>query len=95
MGTVEDLRFAVEGAGEVSALLLRPVCAKLGTRVTLHIIETADHSFHVLKKSGRSDAEVLRELAGTTVLWAEGIEGKQATPQNSVGAGEPGNRHGD
>ena len=75
--------------------LLRPVCAKLGTRVTLHIIETADHSFHVLKKSGRSDAEVLRELAGTTVLWAEGIEGKQATPQNSVGAGEPGNRHGD
>src|SRR5881296_2441646 len=51
--------------------LLRPVCAKLGPRVTLHIIETADHSFHVLKKSGRSDAEVLRELAETTVLWAE------------------------
>jgi len=75
--------------------LLRPVCAKLGPRVTLHIIETADHSFHVLKKSGRSDAEVLRELAETTVSWADGIEGKQATPQNSVGAGEPRNRHGD
>src|SRR5437588_1738351 len=75
--------------------LLRPVCAKLGTRATLHIVETADHSFHVLKSSGRSDAEVLRELAETTVSWAEGIEGKQATPQNSVGAGEPGNRHGD
>src|SRR5438132_9054097 len=56
--------------------LLRPVCAKLGPRVTLHIIETADHSFHVLKKSGRSDAEVLRELAETTVSWADGIEGK-------------------
>lgn len=76
--------------------LLRPVCAKLGPRVTLHIIETADHSFHVLKKSGRSDAEVLRELAETTVLWAEGIEGKEArAAQNSVGAGEPRNRHGD
>jgi len=75
--------------------LLRPVCAKLGPRVSLHIIETADHSFHVLKKSGRSDAEVLRELAETTVSWADGIEGKQATPQNSVVAGEPGNRHGD
>jgi len=31
--------------------LLRPVCAKLGSRVTLHVIETADHSFHVLKSS--------------------------------------------
>jgi predicted alpha/beta-hydrolase family hydrolase len=55
--------------------LLRPVCAKLGSRATLHVIETADHSFHVLKKSGRNDAEVLRELAETTLLWAEGIEG--------------------
>jgi len=55
--------------------LLRPVCAKLGSRATLHVIETADHSFHMLKKSGRSDAEVLRELAETTVSWAQGIEG--------------------
>src|SRR5713101_8405925 len=55
--------------------LLRPICAKLGSRATLHVIETADHSFHVLKKSGRSDAEVLRELAETTVSWANGIEG--------------------
>src|SRR5438046_440972 len=47
--------------------LLRPVCAKLGPRVTLHIIETADHSFHVLKSSGRNDSEVLRELDEATV----------------------------
>jgi hypothetical protein len=53
--------------------LLRPVCAKLGARATLHVMETADHSFHVLKSSGRTDAEVLRELAETTVSWAEGI----------------------
>jgi len=53
--------------------LLRPVCAKLGSRATLHVIETADHSFHVLKSSGRKDAEVLRELAETTVSWAEEI----------------------
>ena len=51
--------------------LLRPVCAKLGSRAMLHVVETADHSFHVLKKSGRSDAEVFRELAETTVSWAE------------------------
>jgi len=54
--------------------LLRPVCAKLGSRATLHIIETADHSFHVLKKSGRSDADILRELAETAASWAERIE---------------------
>ena len=53
--------------------LLRPVCAKLGSRATLHVVETADHSFHVLKSSGRSDAEVLRELAETAAAWAEGI----------------------
>ncbi len=55
--------------------LLRPVCAKLGSRATLHVIETADHSFHVLKKSGRSEAQVRRELAETAVSWAERIEG--------------------
>src|ERR1700730_16007725 len=54
--------------------LLRPVCTKLGSRATLHIIETADHSFHVLKRSGRTDEEVLRELTETTVSWAERVE---------------------
>jgi len=52
--------------------LLKPICARLGERATLHVIETADHSFHVLKKSGRSDQDVLRELAETTAGWAEG-----------------------
>src|SRR6266851_5755972 len=67
--------------------LLRPVCAKLGSRATLHVIETADHSFHVLKSSGRSDAEVLRELAETVVSWAERIEGiRSKLAQNPVGA---------
>ena len=49
--------------------LLRPVCAKLGSQATLQIIETADHSFHVLKSAGKSDAEVLRELAQTASQW--------------------------
>jgi predicted alpha/beta-hydrolase family hydrolase len=53
--------------------LLRPVCEKLGSRATLHIIETADHSFHVLKSSARTDAEVLRELAETAASWAHQI----------------------
>jgi predicted alpha/beta-hydrolase family hydrolase len=51
--------------------LLRPMCAKLGPRANLHIVETADHSFHVLKRSGATDADVLRELARTTAAWAD------------------------
>jgi predicted alpha/beta-hydrolase family hydrolase len=61
--------------------LLRPVCANLGSRATLHVIETADHGFHVLKKSGRTDAEVLQELADTTASWAGRIE---ALPSKSA-----------
>jgi len=53
--------------------LLRPICAKLSSRATLHIIESADHSFHVLKSSGKTDEQVLRELAETAASWAEGF----------------------
>jgi uncharacterized protein len=50
--------------------LLRPICAQLGERATLHVVATADHSFHVLKRSGRTDALVIAELAGTTAAFA-------------------------
>jgi len=51
--------------------LLRPICAKLEPRATLHLLDGADHSFHMPKTSGRSDAEVLRELVETTASWAD------------------------
>ncbi len=51
--------------------LLRPICDRLGPRATLYIIESADHSFHVLKRSGRTDADVLQELTQTTAAWAD------------------------
>jgi uncharacterized protein len=50
--------------------LLRSTCANLDPRATLHVIESANHSFHVLKSSGRSDPEIMRELAETVVSWA-------------------------
>ena len=50
--------------------LLRPICAALGSRATLHVIETADHSFHVLKSTRKSATEVLHELAETEASWA-------------------------
>lgn len=52
--------------------LLKPICADLES-ATLHLIDDADHSFHVPKRSGRSDDDVRGELAETTVAWAERI----------------------
>ena len=49
--------------------LLRPVCDRLGERATLHVVAGGDHSFHVLKRSGRSHGEVLDELADTVRDW--------------------------
>jgi predicted alpha/beta-hydrolase family hydrolase len=56
--------------------LLRPVVAKLGARATLHLIDAADHSFHVPKRSGRSDAEALAEALDAMVAWIEQIQSK-------------------
>jgi len=56
--------------------LLRPVCAKLGTRATVHIIDSADHSFHVLKSSGTTDSAVLDQLAQTAADWADQLAAK-------------------
>jgi len=50
--------------------LLRPILEKLGKRATLHVVEHADHMFHVLKRSGRSDEQVMDELADTLSTWS-------------------------
>lgn len=50
--------------------LLEPIVAKLGARATLHVVQHADHMFHVLKKSGRTDEQVLDELADTIAAWS-------------------------
>src|SRR5437660_709288 len=34
--------------------LLKPLVQRLGERATLHLVEGGDHSFHVLKRSGRA-----------------------------------------
>jgi hypothetical protein len=49
--------------------LLGEVLRTLGKRATLHLWDGADHSFHVPKKSGRSDAQVLGEIADAIAAW--------------------------
>ena len=53
--------------------LLRPVCKGLGRRARLHVIETGNHSFKVLKSAGRTDDEVLDELADTVTAWSSRV----------------------
>lgn len=54
--------------------LLRPIITQLGPRATLHLIADADHSFHVPKKSGKTDADILKELAEVTSKWINNLE---------------------
>jgi hypothetical protein len=45
------------------------VVGSLGERATLHVVEGGDHSFEVLKSSGRDPAQVQGELVTTTAQW--------------------------
>jgi predicted alpha/beta-hydrolase family hydrolase len=49
--------------------LLEPVVKRLGTSASLHLVQEADHSFHVLVRSGRNDGEVMSEVVDTLSAW--------------------------
>ncbi len=53
--------------------LLEPVCQDLADGATLHLVDGADHGFHVLKRSGRTDDDVQDELADATRTWIDGL----------------------
>jgi uncharacterized protein len=53
--------------------LLKPVVKGLGSRATLHLLEGADHSFHVLKSSGRNDKEVMDEALDAFSAWVDEV----------------------
>jgi hypothetical protein len=52
---------------------LQPVLEELGPRAQLHVVDGGDHSFHVLKRSGRTDSEVLDEACARVVQWLDAI----------------------
>ena len=51
--------------------LLQQVVRGLGDRATLHLVEDGDHSFKAPKRTGKSEADVMNELADTFVQWAD------------------------
>jgi uncharacterized protein len=60
--------------------LLKAVIKRLGERATLHLVEGGDHSFKVLKRSGKTEADVMGELAGAIGEWTGRL---QTSPTSS------------
>lgn len=57
--------------------LLRPVVERLGSRATLHMLEDADHSFHVPARSGRKDAQVRDDALDALCKWLDRLAGRR------------------
>ncbi|WP_407156968.1 alpha/beta family hydrolase [Bradyrhizobium sp. STM 3557] len=55
--------------------LLGPVVERLGSRATLHLLDQADHAFHVPARSGRTNAAVMDEMLETFATWADAKHG--------------------
>jgi predicted alpha/beta-hydrolase family hydrolase len=51
--------------------LMKATLAGLGPNWRMLWLEGADHSFHVLKSSGRTDADVLQEVASAVSDWID------------------------
>ncbi len=55
--------------------LLKSVTKQLGKPATVHLIDQADHAFHVPARSGRSDDDVIVEILDVFVEWVDRTAG--------------------
>ncbi|VTT98827.1 alpha beta hydrolase : Alpha/beta hydrolase superfamily enzyme, predicted hydrolase OS=Singulisphaera acidiphila (strain ATCC BAA-1392 / DSM 18658 / VKM B-2454 / MOB10) GN=Sinac_0966 PE=4 SV=1: Abhydrolase_5 [Gemmataceae bacterium] len=55
--------------------LLKPAVQNLGRRATLHLLDTADHGYKVLRKSRTSNEDVFVEMARVVRGWATSLTG--------------------
>jgi len=61
--------------------LMDAVVARLSTNWTMHWLADADHSFHVTKASGRTDAAVRDEIGGSVATWVASFTNPPAAPR--------------
>ena len=64
--------------------LMERVVSGLGPNFTMHWVDGADHSFHVLKASGRDDAAVLDEIGEATTRWIGSLTGPPAAGRRTL-----------
>ena len=60
--------------------IMLPILPTLPETWTMHWIEGADHSYHVQKRSGRTDEDVLTEIGTTSRAWVNSIGGRTEQP---------------
>jgi len=53
--------------------LMEAVLPRLRPTFHMHWLDSADHSFHVLKSSGRTDADVMAEIGTVAASWLAGM----------------------
>ena len=58
--------------------LMEAVLARVGPQWVMHWLEGADHSFHVLKRSGRTDPAILEEIGAATAAWVADLRAARA-----------------
>ena len=75
LATVDIPMLFLQGTRDELAQLaeLEPVVEALGKRVTLRLFEDADHSFHVPRRSGHTDAQVLDEVLNALAGWIDAV----------------------
>jgi predicted alpha/beta-hydrolase family hydrolase len=56
--------------------IMDDVLTRVGPNWRMHWEGNADHSFHVLKSSGRTDGEVMRDLATVAREWSSALGGR-------------------
>jgi predicted alpha/beta-hydrolase family hydrolase len=55
--------------------LVRRVAQGLGNRASLHVVEHADHSFHVPVRSGTTEQAVMQEILNIASGWVAKVVG--------------------
>jgi dienelactone hydrolase len=50
---------------------LEPVMLALEKRATFKLFDGADHAFHVPRRTGKTDADIRREMVDTLAGWVE------------------------
>lgn len=73
-GTRDRLADPPRLRGTLDGLACRAVAGG-GPAPALHLVEGADHGFHVLKRSGRTDAEVVEEVCSRLAAWMGDVAG--------------------
>jgi uncharacterized protein len=53
--------------------LMEKVLERVGPNWTMHWVDGADHSFHVLKSSGRTDADAMNEIGDAAREWGKSL----------------------